>query len=99
MNVRDFNTLNLPGTETPRTDYLGEISTGYGSRPYTGNTVFVPIDLPLLIERVVMRLALVLGVVGLVMAAGPARGQDVVKGAKVYADQKWRHVPLHRRSR
>ncbi|HTI41554.1 MAG TPA: cytochrome c [Vicinamibacterales bacterium] len=35
-----------------------------------------------------MRLALVLGVVGLVMAAGPARGQDVVKGAKVYADQK-----------
>ena len=41
MNVRDFNTLNLPGTETPRIDYLGEISTGYGSRPYTGNTAFV----------------------------------------------------------
>ena len=41
MNVRDFNTLNLPGTDTPRTDYLGEISTGYGSRPYTGNTAFV----------------------------------------------------------
>ena len=41
MNIRDFNTLNLPGTDTPRVDYLGEISTGYGNRPYTGNTAFV----------------------------------------------------------
>ena len=41
LNTRDFNTINLPGTDVPRIDYLGEISTGYGNRPYTGNTVFV----------------------------------------------------------
>ena len=42
FNVKDFNTLDIPGQQgTPRIDYLGEISTGYGSRPYTGNTAFV----------------------------------------------------------
>ena len=35
-----------------------------------------------------MRLALVVGVLGLVITAGPARAQDAAKGAKVYADQK-----------
>jgi hypothetical protein len=25
----------------PRIDYLGEINTGYGNRPYTGNTAFM----------------------------------------------------------
>lgn len=42
LNVSDFNTINLPGEPgTPRIDYLGEIATGYGSRPYRGNTAFV----------------------------------------------------------
>lgn len=35
-----------------------------------------------------MRLALVLGVAGLIITAAPARAQDAAKGAKVYADQK-----------
>ena len=38
----DFNTVDLPGQAgAPRIDYLGEINTGYGSRPYTGHTAFV----------------------------------------------------------
>lgn len=41
FNTVDFNTINLPGSQTPRIDWLGEISTGYGNRPYTGNTAFV----------------------------------------------------------
>jgi len=42
FNVRDFDTIDIPGqTGTPRIDYLGEISTGYGNRPYRGNTAFV----------------------------------------------------------
>ena len=42
LDVKDFNTLDIPGQPgTPRIDYLGEISTGYGSRPYRGNTAFV----------------------------------------------------------
>jgi hypothetical protein len=42
FNVRDFNTVNIPGQpDTPRIDYLGELSTGYGSRPYRGNTAFI----------------------------------------------------------
>lgn len=41
LDVVDFNTINVPGTTTPRIDYLGEISTGYGNRPYTGNTAFL----------------------------------------------------------
>lgn len=40
LAVVDFATINLAGTQTPRIDYLGEISTGYGNRPYTGNTAF-----------------------------------------------------------
>ena len=42
FNVRDFDTIDIPGQQgTPRIDYLGEISTGYGNRPYRGNTAFV----------------------------------------------------------
>lgn len=41
LKVSDFATINLPNSTTPRIDYLGEISTGYGNRPYTGNTAFV----------------------------------------------------------
>jgi hypothetical protein len=40
FDVSDFATLNLPDG-TPRIDYLGEISTGYGNRPYKGGTGFV----------------------------------------------------------
>jgi MtrB/PioB family decaheme-associated outer membrane protein len=42
FNARDFDTIDIPGQSgTPRIDYLGEISTGYGNRPYRGNTAFV----------------------------------------------------------
>jgi MtrB/PioB family decaheme-associated outer membrane protein len=42
FNVRDFDTIDIPGQPgTPRIDYLGEISTGYGNRPYRGHTAFV----------------------------------------------------------
>jgi MtrB/PioB family decaheme-associated outer membrane protein len=42
FNVRDFNTIDIPGQPgTPRIDNLGEISTGYGNRPYRGHTAFV----------------------------------------------------------
>jgi MtrB/PioB family decaheme-associated outer membrane protein len=42
FDVSDFATIDLPGNPgTPRIDYLGEISTGYGNRPYKGNTAFV----------------------------------------------------------
>ena len=42
FDVSDFATLDLPGAAgTPRIDSLGELSTGYGNRPYTGNTAFV----------------------------------------------------------
>src|SRR5262249_17585879 len=38
----DFNTVDLPGQPgVPRIDYLGELSTGYGNRPYRGQTAFV----------------------------------------------------------
>jgi MtrB/PioB family decaheme-associated outer membrane protein len=40
FDVTDFATVNLPDG-TPRIDYLGEISTGYGNRPYQGSTAFV----------------------------------------------------------
>jgi hypothetical protein len=40
LEVNDYQTINLPGTGTPRIDYLGELSTGYGNRPYTGKTGF-----------------------------------------------------------
>jgi MtrB/PioB family decaheme-associated outer membrane protein len=39
--VTDFATINLPGTDTPRIDYLGSLTTGYGNRPYKGNTAMV----------------------------------------------------------
>jgi len=41
LDVTDYATINLPGTDTPRIDYLGSLTTGYGTRPYTGNTGFV----------------------------------------------------------
>ena len=42
FDVTDFATIDLPGQPgTPRIDYLGEISTGYGNRPYDGNTASV----------------------------------------------------------
>lgn len=42
FDVTDFATIDLPGQPgVPRIDYLGEITTGYGNRPYKGNTVTV----------------------------------------------------------
>jgi MtrB/PioB family decaheme-associated outer membrane protein len=41
FNVSDFATINLPGTDSPRIDYLGGLITGYGNRPYTGSTGFI----------------------------------------------------------
>jgi len=42
FDVSDYATIDLqPGT--PRIDYPGEISTGYGNRPYKGNTGFLRI--------------------------------------------------------
>ncbi|MBI3490916.1 MAG: MtrB/PioB family outer membrane beta-barrel protein [Acidobacteria bacterium] len=42
LDVTDYSAIDIPGqTGTPRIDYLGEISTGYGSRPYKGQTAFV----------------------------------------------------------
>lgn len=38
LDITDFATINLPGTGTPRIDYLGGITTGYGNRPYKGST-------------------------------------------------------------
>ena len=39
LDVTDFATIDLPGQPgTPRIDTLGEISTGYGNRPYKGQT-------------------------------------------------------------
>jgi hypothetical protein len=50
FDVADFATINTAGsatlpvaslgaqTNTPRIDWLGEINTGYGNRPYTGGT-------------------------------------------------------------
>ena len=36
--ISDFATINLPGTDQPRIDYLGGLTTGYGNRPYNGST-------------------------------------------------------------
>ena len=53
FDVQDFSTLNTAGpqtlprpelgpqTDTPRIDWLGVLATGYGNRPYKGQTVFV----------------------------------------------------------
>jgi hypothetical protein len=38
LDVTDFATINLPGTDQPRIDYLGGITTGYANRPYNGST-------------------------------------------------------------
>ena len=42
FGIEDFATINLPGTSgydaQPRIDYLGGLTTGYGNRPYKGNT-------------------------------------------------------------
>ena len=44
LDIVDFATIDLPGQPgTPRIDYLGEISTGYGNRPYKGQTGFLRI--------------------------------------------------------
>ena len=40
LDITDYATINIPGTDTPRIDYLGSLTTGYGNRPYTGNTGF-----------------------------------------------------------
>jgi MtrB/PioB family decaheme-associated outer membrane protein len=42
FDVSDYATIDLPGQPgTPRIDYLGVLSTGYGNRPYKGNTAFL----------------------------------------------------------
>jgi MtrB/PioB family decaheme-associated outer membrane protein len=42
FDVSDFATVDITGNPgTPRIDYLGEISTGYGNRPYKVNTGFL----------------------------------------------------------
>jgi MtrB/PioB family decaheme-associated outer membrane protein len=48
FNVTDFATVDIPGpngffpaTGQPRIDYLSGLVTGYGNRPYTGNTGFI----------------------------------------------------------
>jgi len=39
FDVSDYATLDLPGQPgTPRIDYLGSLTTGYGNRPYKGST-------------------------------------------------------------
>ncbi len=39
LDITDYATIDLPGQPgVPRVDYLGEISTGYGNRPYKGTT-------------------------------------------------------------
>ena len=48
MEVTDWNTIDSNGpvgfadaTGIPRIDWLGGLMTGYGNRPYTGNTFTV----------------------------------------------------------
>jgi hypothetical protein len=48
LSVSDWNTIDTNGpvgfsdaTGTPRIDWLGGLTTGYGNRPYDGNTFFV----------------------------------------------------------
>ena len=40
LDISDYATINLEGTQDPRIDYLGSLTTGYGNRPYKGNTFF-----------------------------------------------------------
>jgi MtrB/PioB family decaheme-associated outer membrane protein len=39
LDITDYATISL-ADGSPRIDYLGEISTGYGNRPYKGSTAF-----------------------------------------------------------
>lgn len=48
FSIADFNTIDsegpvgfAPATGEPRIDWLGGLITGYGNRPYTGNTGYV----------------------------------------------------------
>ena len=53
LDIADYATINTAGpatlpvaslgtqTNTPRIDWLGELSTGYGNRPYRGQTGFI----------------------------------------------------------
>ena len=48
LTIEDWNTIDTNGpvgfseaTGTPRIDWLGGLTTGYGNRPYDGNTFFV----------------------------------------------------------
>jgi MtrB/PioB family decaheme-associated outer membrane protein len=48
LDVEDFNTVDTngpvgfaPETGTPRIDWLGALTLGYGNRPYTGHTTYV----------------------------------------------------------
>ncbi len=48
MDISDFNTINTngpvgfaDGPNDPRIDWLGSLRTGYGNRPYEGQTAFV----------------------------------------------------------
>jgi MtrB/PioB family decaheme-associated outer membrane protein len=48
LDVSDYNTIDTngpvgfyPATGVPRIDWLGGLMTGYGNRPYTGNTAYV----------------------------------------------------------
>jgi len=38
LDITDFATINIAGTDQPRIDYLGGLTTGYGNRPYKGTT-------------------------------------------------------------
>ena len=39
FDVSDYATIDMPGQPgTPRIDYLGSLTTGYGNRPYKGST-------------------------------------------------------------
>ena len=48
LAIADWNTIDThgpvtfaPATGTPRIDWLGELNTGYGNRPYTGHTGYL----------------------------------------------------------
>ena len=42
LDITDFATVDLPNQPvTPRIDYLGAVTTGYGNRPYKGSTAFL----------------------------------------------------------
>lgn len=43
LEITDFATRNIPGTDTPSPDYLGGLTTGYGNRPYKASTGFLRI--------------------------------------------------------